>query len=267
VSNPNSRDHSFGGVANINKRGDICGVMNSCFIIKPVFPPLRFHEPYIAAVKKWASTSPPHSARILGKSFRRLPECGLTDTLLEVLDGMEATTRAINHYLQGAHGGLTLGQIVRTRTGIQKHLLLLPAGKDLNLSPDTPSLQPNLYECCRLAAMIFGVAVIYPLPNTYDILQVLVRDLSASLEVTDIESNSTDFFGLLLWIYVLGGIAALEKPERSWFVSNLALLSHIGGFKLVWEDAEDIVRTFLWLESACSPGGRQLWDEVNSFTV
>ncbi|KAE9374172.1 hypothetical protein N431DRAFT_283576, partial [Stipitochalara longipes BDJ] len=240
--------------------GEICGVMNSCFTLKPVFPPLCLHEPYIAAVKEWANTtSPLNPASTVGQSFRRLPECGIPDTMLEVLDCMEALARAIDHYLQGKPGGLTLGQIVRTRTGIQKRLLLLPASKDLDF---TPSSYPNLYECCRLTAMIFGVAVIYPIPNTYDVLQTLVRELTASLEVTDIESHSVDYFGLILWMLVLGGIAALEKPERSWFVSNLALLSQRETSRLDWEGAESILKTFLWLESACSPGGRQLWVEV-----
>jgi len=239
--------------------------MNSCFTLNPVFPPLRFHERYIAAVKKWArTTSISSTAKTLGQSFRRLPECGLTDAMLAVLECMEAITRAIEHYLLGKPGCLSLAQIIRTRTGIQKRLLILPTSKELD---PAPSSRPNLYESCRLTAIIFSVAVIYPVPNTYDVLQTLVRELTASLEVTDIESQTADYFGLLLWMLVLGGIAALEKPERAWFVSNLALLSRRNGGRLEWEDAEEISKEFLWLECACGPGGRKLWDEVMSFEV
>jgi hypothetical protein len=215
-------------------------VLNSCFTIKPVFPPLRFHEQYIATVKKWAIASRPSSLQPLGK--------------------------AIDHYLHGKPGGLTLGQIVRTRTGIQKRLLLLPTAKELNIGINTnitPSSRPNLYECCRLTAMIFSIAVIFPIPSTYDVLQTLVRGLITSLEVTDIESYSVDCTRVLLWVLVLGGIAALGKPERPWFVSNLVLFAERS--KLDWDGAEAILKTFLWLESACSPGGRQLWDEVMVF--
>jgi len=170
---------------------------------------------------------------------------------------------AIDHYLQGKPGGLTLGQIVRTRTGIQKRLLLLPTSDKRNI---TPLSCPDLYECCRLTTMIFSVAVIFPIPHTYNVLQTLVRGLTATLEVTDIEKHSMDYTGLLLWMLVLGGIAALGKPERPWFVSNLALLS-VERLKVDWDGVEDILRTFLWLESACSPGGRQLWDEVMNFSL
>jgi len=139
--------------------------------------------------------------------------------MLEVLDCMEAITIAIDYYLQGTPGGLTLGQIVRTRTGIQKRLLVLPTAKELNINT-TVSSCPNIYECCRLTAMIFSIAVIYPIPNTYDVLQTLIRQLTTSLEVMGIESHNVDYSGVLLWILVLGGIAALGKPERSWFVSK-----------------------------------------------
>ena len=29
-----------------------------------------------------------------------------------------------------------------------------------------------------------------------------------------------------------------------------------------WEEVAEIVESFLWLESACGPGGRILWAEV-----
>lgn len=185
--------------------------------------------------------------------------------MLEVLDCMEAITRAIDHYLQVKPGGLTLGQIVRTRTGIPKRLLVLPTAEELNINI-TVSSCPDLYECCRLTAIIFSISIIYPIPNTYDVLQTLVRQLTASLEAMEIESLSVDYSGVLLWILVLGGIAALGKPERPWFVSKLALVG-VKRLKLDWDGVENILKSFLWLESACSPGGCRLWGEVTSFAV
>jgi hypothetical protein len=115
-------------------------------------------------------------------------------------------------------------------------------------------------------AATFSIAVIYPIPNTYDGLQTLVWELTASLEATDIESLSVDYSGVLLWILVLGGIGALGRPQRPWFVSNLALIN-VKRLKLDWEGVENILKRSLWLESACSPGGRRLWGEVMSFAV
>ena len=67
--------------------------------------------------------------------------------------------------------------------------------------------------------------------------------------------------GVLLWMLVLGGIAASDKPERPWFVSQLALI--VRRLDITeWGSIEDTLESFLWLESACGQGGRELWDEA-----
>jgi hypothetical protein len=59
---------------------------------------------------------------------------------------------------------------------------------------------------------------------------------------------------------VLGGIASLDKPERVWFVERLARLAAM--LDVDWCEVKEILGTFLWLESACGDGGKELWGEV-----
>lgn len=188
-------------------------------------------------------------------------ENGLIPELLDVLDSLEATTTAIDHYLEGRPNSLTIGQIVKIRTAVQKRLLWLPRRKDL---PTTSSSAPTLYECCRLTAVIFSIAVTYPIPNTYNILQGLVREVQVEIERLEIQSCGEDSLKFLLWVLTLAGIAALGKPERSWFVMHMRLVRMRTSILDTWNSLEDVLRSFLWLESACSPGGRVLWDEVAS---
>jgi hypothetical protein len=56
----------------------------------------------------------------------------------------------------------------------------------------------------------------------------------------------------------------LDKPERRWFISQLALL--VERLKLDWGGAEEIMGTFLWLDSACGRSGRDLWAKVVNLT-
>lgn len=229
---------------------------------KPALPPL--HENYIAAVKVWAARYR-NPVQTLTSAFWDLRDYGITDAMLQVLDAMGALTLAIDHYLQAKPGGLTLGQLARTRTAIEKRLLMLPSAAELNTTIET---EPNIYECCRLTAMIFGVAVVLPIPNTYDVLQIYVTHLKAAIECAGLEtlcSRNTALSGLFLWMLILGGIGALEKPERRWFVSQLALL--IDKLKINWVSVEEILQTFLWLDSACSPGGRDLWAKVEDIAL
>ena len=185
--------------------------------------------------------------------------------MLQALDAMGALTLAINHFLQGKPGGLTLGQLARTRAAIVKRLFMLPSGEELKL---LSTIGPNIYECCRLTAMIFVVAVVLPIPNTYDVLQIYVTRLKAAIEQSHLDSLSSptaNFSGCFLWMLVLGGIAALNKPERRWFVSQLALL--VDKLNVDWSCAEEILETFLWLDSACGPGGKELWAKVENLAV
>jgi hypothetical protein len=67
----------------------------------------------------------------------------------------------------------------------------------------------------------------------------------------------------LLWILVLGGIAASDTEEREWFVKSIAMVVKILQIG-TWEQVTEIMEGFLWLDSACDAGGRILWAEVKS---
>jgi hypothetical protein len=131
-------------------------------------------------------------------------------------------TIAVDYYVQAKPDSLALGRMIKTRTAVQKVVILLPTAQELELNISASST-PSIYECCRLTALIFGVAVIFPVPNTYNILQTLVQRPTGAIEVSHIESTD-ECLGIFLYILVLRGIAALDKPERPWFVSQFALL-------------------------------------------
>jgi hypothetical protein len=181
--------------------------------------------------------------------------------MLQVLDSIGAFTLAVDYYLQGNPFGLKLGAVARTRTAVQQRLLLLPTAEELSIPSSSSKPKPNIYECCRLAALIYGVAVVFPVPNSHGLLQELARRLIIVLRVLDIRTFGVELGGVLLWMLVLGGIAALDTPERHWFASQLAWTVRRLDVD-DWEVVEDILGSFLWLDSACSQGGRLLWSEV-----
>jgi len=184
--------------------------------------------------------------------------------MLQVLDSMGAFALAIGHYLQGKPFSLSSGEINRARVAVQHRLVSLPPEEELIIMPED-ELQPSIYECVRLTALIFGVAVVHPIPNPHNVLVGLVRRLKITIlglgrEIGDF---AMELSGVFLWMLVLGGVASSDKLERPWFVSQLALI--VRKLRLMdWGGVEDILESFLWLESACGKGGRELWDEVIS---
>ena len=134
--------------------------------------------------------------------------------MLQVLDSIGGFNHAVEHYLQGKPFGLKLGAIARTRTTVQQRLLLLQTAEELNITSSSSKPKQNIYECCRLTALIYGMGVVLPLPNSHSALQELVRRLMIAIGVLDIRNFGVELGGVLLWMLALGGIAALDTPER-----------------------------------------------------
>jgi hypothetical protein len=112
---------------------------------------------------------------------------------------------------------------------------------------------------------------LFPIPNTYDVLQTLARQLKSAIKVMSIESAEfrdvdREYWKLLLWIRVLGGIAALDKPERSWYVAQLVILVENLEESTDWGAIEGILERYLWLDSACGHTGPELWEEIECST-
>ncbi|KAH7417892.1 hypothetical protein BKA64DRAFT_700442 [Cadophora sp. MPI-SDFR-AT-0126] len=243
--------------------GDIISSLNT--FSKPTFPPIYAHEAYIDYAMDWAKSSPQLPAQVLATSFRRYTKYGISESLLQILEPLGVTTLAISYHLQGQTNGLTIGEIGRTRAAVMKRLLMVPTAEELGMNAMVAGF-PNLYECCRLTAFIFSVAVTFPIPNTFDVLQHYVQKLKAAIEASYVLRDDEDLVAeLLLWILMLGGIAALDKPERPWFAEQLSKVKN--KLRIAWDEATSILETFLWLESACGAGGRLLWEESEALDI
>ena len=66
---------------------------------------------------------------------------------------------------------------------------------------------------------------------------------------------------LLLWVLVLGGIAALGTTDRRWYVQQLRWLAAILEI-YSWDHLKLTMVSILWLEIPCVFKGFNLWEEV-----
>lgn len=65
----------------------------------------------------------------------------------------------------------------------------------------------------------------------------------------------------LLWILTVGGFASSSSVHRSWYVQHLTAVSTaLEVFE--WEEAENIPKNYVWLESSSDMSGQLLWIEV-----
>lgn len=146
------------------------------------------------------------------------------------------------------------------RNIIQWHIMsLLPS---VQLGSSHAHLYP-LYEACRLALIIFGIGVTFPLPPQSTPLVTVSRMLKIELQSCHhfAQNLPLSALGLYLWILTLGGIAATDSLERGWFIDRLKYHIACHG-PATWHDFELELRSILWLDRACQSAGKLIWNEI-----
>lgn len=152
-----------------------------------------------------------------------------------------------------------------SRNSVQWHIMsLLPASQ---LGAVAPHVIQS-YETYRIALIIFGVGVLFPLQPQSAPLQKLVKLLQLELqscagssrELSSSSSSSTGF-DIHLWCFFMGGIAATGTQERPWFVDELRRVYEHDAVS-TWDEVRVILKSVLWLDSACDSAGKDLWNEV-----
>lgn len=196
--------------------------------------------------------------RKLGKGFEGLRDFGVSERASTVLQNMVDLTIIIDGHCRGAKTIPDMGIFIYRRNALQHSLISLPTGDDLDVGEVSSAC---LYESIRLAAIIYSVAVTFPLPPLTGIFQKLATALKNIMESSKFDPCWQLCPQTLLWILTLGGITAARTAERTWYVQNLDAVA--GALNLLeWDDVVDNNEEYLWLDSACNSGGSSLWMEV-----
>ena len=171
---------------------------------------------------------------------------------------MAELTTIIDRHCRGSHCIPNIAVLIDHRNNIQHHLLSLPKGDEL-MPGEVRST--TLYESIRLAAIIYSAAVTFPLPPLTGIFKKSSASLKAIVGELMHENHRQPCPKILLWILVLGGIAASGTEHRVWYVKKLAAVPGALTF-CQWDDVVVEMENWLWLRSACNEGGSSLWVEV-----
>jgi hypothetical protein len=130
----------------------------------------------------------------------------------------------------------------------------LPARDQLQYNKD-------IYESCRIAAILFSNAVIYPIPLTYAVRSRLLGELLQYLRGSEyvlLRDSS-----LLLWVLFVGGMIAHGTLYQEAFAAKTrSLLVPLGSPSL--EAVEQMLATFVWSRPSCSAGAAVFWRTVHA---
>jgi hypothetical protein len=192
------------------------------------------------------------------RGFLNLIRFGLTrEALTVILDTLQVTA-LIEEYCELTLKNPNLIVIISKRNETYHKLLSLPTGPELELLTRSPY---KLYECCRLATMVYTTAVLVAIPISSGHPRRLVLMIQAVLKdilLNDLSEPERRFY---VWVLFLTGIRAQGQPERTWFIDRLIGLLEREGISR-WTSLKSVVTSFLWMNYVCDEGGMNLWDDI-----
>ncbi|KAK4954648.1 hypothetical protein LTR10_008081 [Elasticomyces elasticus] len=147
-------------------------------------------------------------------------------------------------------------------------VMSLPPREDLS-EQQAKGRNLALYECCRLAVMIYSCAVILPLPTVTGWHVVMLNRLRRALDISSLTTQAEDTNPVLIWCLVVANMTAMRCESKQYF--RLALRDRLFGNGLTsWPKVRTIVRQFFWSEAACAQGALVMWqglymDEAPSY--
>ncbi|KAJ0421509.1 hypothetical protein BJY00DRAFT_300895 [Aspergillus carlsbadensis] len=223
-------------------------------------PPLPF-----ISLRTGRQATLPHTTEInyqssLSSDRDPLLDIQIPTEMHDVFRGMRAYIALVETHQDGVDGGVDNLTLCDTRNLVQWHVMALAPASELG--PLLVQFCP-VYEACRLALVIFGVGVTFPLPPGVALFARLARAIRVGLQclARDYASQNVSSMQACCWCLVLGGIVTEAEEERGWFVQELRRTLAALGISS-WEQLKRVLRSFLWLDSACDMPGRLLWVEV-----
>ncbi|KAL4897501.1 hypothetical protein BDV59DRAFT_45345 [Aspergillus ambiguus] len=194
--------------------------------------------------------------------YGHLRQIGLTSELINVYHAMNVYTSIVNGHLQKSSLKLDEALLADQRNLVHYTVLSIPAASQIDGFTGYHG-QGIIYETCRLAGLIFSVGVILPLPaqsTPLAQLATLIKGVFQIFHINPVWSHPQARI-TLLWVLMLGGIAAENSPERAWYVNTLRQVARENNVT-TWPQLRAILGTILWWDIACDQPGQNLWSEV-----
>lgn len=180
------------------------------------------------------------------------PPEALTDDLLSTLNYLSAIEEIASRSRGQQMDDHVADQLRSAINDAHHRLMSLPARQDVYQDAQGCSAGA-VYETVRLTAILYSLAILFPVPVASGWHIELFSRLRGLVEQAVGEGWHRHNIQLMIWVLCLAAIAAYRTQYRDFFEKQLrSLLLDCGITK--WEDVQCIVRQFLWSDEACSPG-------------
>ncbi|KAK4898512.1 hypothetical protein LTR27_004109 [Elasticomyces elasticus] len=190
-----------------------------------------------------------------GRGFAESIPGKLPTEALSVFQTLVLVERMLSWYEEPNANDPEYHLVIKARNRTHHDLLSLP--EYLSESTDCPQV---VYDICRVTAMLYSTAVIFPLPARGWHLNYLSA-LRRSLDKPTLWLLP-QYTELLVWSLYIACLAAMHTAYRSFFLNALRTVLTSSGM-VVWSDVEVSLLRFLWSDKSCGSGGRIAWDVLD----
>ncbi|KIW29255.1 uncharacterized protein PV07_05080 [Cladophialophora immunda] len=200
----------------------------------------------------------------LGGGFHSIDDSLTTGVREAVVKGVEATV-ALDHYHRHENSQPCLVDVMLAANEAHRSFLELDPREGLGL-------EQLVNNCCRLGSLIYSDMVLFPMPSCTKIKPRLARELRQLLEeFQDLKIVTEDFkhpvSDMVLWVLVMGGIAASFTEHRRWFQDRLRTRlrrtkSDASFSSGTWAEFKRHVSKFLWWDPVVDRPAMELWNEA-----
>lgn len=177
--------------------------------------------------------------------------------LHEVVIKLSSYTLAVDDFVMGRPQARSLKTLANQRNFVQHCLMSKhPSKTEKDLGEND-----SFYTACWFAAVIYSLITVFPIPHWAAPFVQLSLQIKDTISSPTIKARWAEAPSLMLWVTVMGAIAAVNLPERSWYISVLERLTN--RLKITsWDDMRTELQNFLWFNSVSEPDGQRLWKEV-----
>ncbi|KAI1609879.1 hypothetical protein EDD36DRAFT_453605 [Exophiala viscosa] len=247
------------GLAQAISFGDI--VLACQTLAKPMVPYVPMHDDVVGYLN--AASRKTHPLVGLGKGFRVLPEMlnhEEISKLLVVLKWMIQYTFAVDDHVENRPEAQALRALMDQRNFVQHNLM--------QLTPDAFEIEEEhpMSRLARLGTLIYSMLVVFPLPPVAAPFHRLAQDVMAQLALPTVQSRWSEASDLLLWVTVMGAIAAIGSPDRQWYLVTLDRLTRRLNIN-TWASMKERMKLFLWFEYTNDSDGLKLWREIEESSL
>ncbi|EXJ64632.1 hypothetical protein A1O7_00969 [Cladophialophora yegresii CBS 114405] len=265
-------DIEFPGLAAMLSYGDL--LLASRSLHNPVYPFVPIGDSPARSLADVSRTD--HPLAKLGTGFRVLRDLisndESTQRLLSILRDLATYSLGVYDYIMGRPEAPSLRVLADQRNFVQHRLMQICAmsgDHTADAATDDPASTFQLEEACWVAAAVYSLIAVFPVPHPNAPFATLAKQLKQHLVHT-----SSHFARrwqkpspLVLWMTFMGALASMAdedtQEEKAWYITVLERLVHRMQIPS-WERLKDLLLDFLWFPNTSDPDGQQLWKEIHT---